>query len=53
MFLVSSYKGSLTDMAEPIVVLGIDGNVFSFSLAALFQLVATALAFRMPVIDNA
>jgi hypothetical protein len=44
--MLSSYQGTLTDMAEPIMVFGIDGNLFSFSIAALFQLVATALAFR-------
>ena len=45
-FLLSRYQGSLTDMAEPIVVLGVDGNVFSFSVAATFQLIATILIFR-------
>lgn len=40
-----SYGGSLTDLAEPIQVMGIDGNLFSFSIAAFLQLTATYLVW--------
>lgn len=40
-----SYGGSLTDLAEPIVVMGIDGNLFSFSIAAVLQLTGTYLVW--------
>lgn len=38
-----SYGGSLTDLADPIQVMGIDGNLFSFSIAAVLQLIGTYL----------
>ena len=45
---LSQYGGSLTDLEEPIHVFGIDGNVFSFALAALLQFVGTLMVWRAP-----
>lgn len=42
----SQYGGSLTDLAEPIEVLGIDGNVFSFAIASIFQVTGTVIVWR-------
>ncbi len=42
----SVYGGSLTDLKEPLKVFGIDGNVFSFSIASLFQILGTAIAWN-------
>jgi len=42
----AGYGGSLTDAAEPIQILGVDGNVFSFAIAAVLQGIGTLLAWR-------
>lgn len=42
----SLYGGSLSDMAEPIRILGIDGNVFSFSIASILQVCGTTIVWR-------
>ncbi len=47
-----SYGGSLTDLAEPILVFGVDGNLFSFSVAAVFQLVGTAIVWRVNAVSS-
>jgi hypothetical protein len=39
----SAYGGSLTDLAEPNAIMGINANVFSFTIASLFQLIAVFL----------
>ena len=41
-----TYGGSLSDMKEPISVLGIDGNMASFSIAAILQLTAMIIVWR-------
>ena len=43
---LKSYGGSLTDIEEPVRVLGVDGNVFAFSIASVFQGIGTYLTFR-------
>jgi len=45
----SQYDGLLSDMAEPIEVFGIDGNVFSFAIAAVFQAIGTVIAWKRPL----
>lgn len=42
----SQYGGSLSDMVPPIQVFGIDGNVFSFSIASVLQVAATVILWR-------
>lgn len=42
----SQYGGSLTDLAQPIQVWGIDGNVFSFAIAGILQLGGTVILWR-------
>src|SRR5262245_7454531 len=37
----SAYGGSLSDAAEPIRILGIDGNVFSFGVALILQVLGS------------
>jgi len=44
----AQYGGSLTDLAAPIEIAGIDGNVFSFTIAGIFQLVGTAIVWLWP-----
>ena len=43
-----TYGGSLSDAAEPILVWGVDGNVFSFAIAAVLQAAGTVLVWRTP-----
>ncbi len=38
-----AYGGSLTDLAAPNTLFGVNANVFSFSIASVFQLTATFL----------
>ena len=42
----SQYGGSLTDLAHPIEVLEIDGNVFSFAIASILQVIGTVIVWR-------
>ena len=39
----SAYGGSLSDLQEPIQILGIDGNIVAFSIAAILQIIGTAI----------
>ncbi len=48
----ASYGGSLSDLADPILVFGIDGNLFSFSIAAVFQLIGTAIVWRSDTVSS-
>jgi len=45
-FFMDGFGGGLTDVDDPIKFFGFDGNVFAFSIAAIVQLIATALAWR-------
>ena len=40
-FTIGAYGGSLSDMPDAPTVLGIDANIFGFSLSVIFQSVAT------------
>ena len=40
------YGGSLTDSKTPIEIFGLDGNVVSFTVAALLQLIGTIIVWR-------
>ncbi|MEO0550088.1 MAG: DUF6640 family protein [Pseudomonadota bacterium] len=43
---VETYGGSLSDLADAPKVLGLDGNIFGFSLSAIFQGAASYLIWR-------
>lgn len=45
-FSVGTYGGSLSDVPDAPKVLGLDGNIFGFSLAVIFQGTASLLAWR-------
>ncbi|MEM9172991.1 MAG: DUF6640 family protein [Pseudomonadota bacterium] len=45
-FSVGTYGGSLSDVPDAPKVLGLDGNIFGFSLAVIFHGAATFLAWR-------
>ncbi len=44
----SIYGGALADPEHQILVLGIDGNVFAFGIAALLQISAMAIIWTRP-----
>ncbi|PHR61252.1 MAG: hypothetical protein COA43_04555 [Robiginitomaculum sp.] len=44
--LMQQYGGSLSDLDAPIEVMGLDGNVVSFTVAAVFQIIGTLLIWR-------
>ncbi|PCJ71128.1 MAG: hypothetical protein COA62_00425 [Rhodobiaceae bacterium] len=44
-FLAGSYGGSLSDMETPIRVMGVDGNLFAFSVAAILQGLGTGIVW--------
>lgn len=44
--LMGRYGGSLSDLEHPIRVMGLDGNVVSFSVAAVLQITGTFLIWR-------
>lgn len=46
-FAQTSYGGSLSDLDEPIQILGIDGNVVAFSIAAVLQIIGTAILWYL------
>ncbi len=45
-FTVGAYGGSLSDMPDAPKVFGLDGNIFGFSLSAIFQSIATYSAWQ-------
>lgn len=42
----SQYGGSFADLADPMEVLGIDGNVFSFGIASILQVTGSVIIWR-------
>jgi len=40
------YGGALSDPEHAVLIMGIDGNLVSFTIAALFQLVGTWKVWR-------
>lgn len=44
--LMGQYGGSLSDLEHPILVMGLDGNVVSFTVAACLQVIGTVLMFK-------
>ena len=47
-----AYGGSLTDTVAPNTILGLNANVFSFSIASVFHLAATLLVWIGNVEDS-
>ncbi len=39
----STYGGSLSDLEQPIQILGVDGNIAAFTIAAVLQIIGTAI----------